>query len=261
MSGVTTLVLEGNDGDDVLRLDGVGGSPDRLALGATIRGGPGDDRLAGSADDDELFGDAGSDTDDASGSPYAVITFGTLPNGSLLTSADADDLTSIENLIGTSLGDRLYGGTGPNVLRGGDGNDTLKGLGGDDRLIGGLGHDTVDLSGATKAVDVDLRAGDASGEGTDVLQSVENARGGPYADRISGTPAQNLLSGGAGGDVLDGGAGADLLQGEDGADTLRAGSGNDLAYGHAGPDSIDGGDGRDTCDGGTGRNTVRKCEL
>ncbi|QAX29239.1 calcium-binding protein [Leisingera sp. NJS204] len=64
--------------------------------------------------------------------------------------------TSIENLTGTSKGDRLSGDGGANLLAGKGGNDrlfglaggdTLNGGGGADRLIGGGGADTLNGGG------------------------------------------------------------------------------------------------------------------
>lgn len=54
-----------------------------------------------------------------------------------------EQLVSIENLIGSSMGDTLVGSSGPNTLSGGKGGDTLYGREGDDVLTGGEGADTL----------------------------------------------------------------------------------------------------------------------
>ena len=51
--------------------------------------------------------------------------------------AQGDVLSSIENLVGSSFGDILYGDGGVNSLYGGDGIDALQGGAGADLLDGG----------------------------------------------------------------------------------------------------------------------------
>ncbi len=86
---------------------------DRVVLGAdvavpaTIRGGPGHDKLVGGAGDDKLLGNAGAD-----------------------------------KLFGRGGDDWLYGGPGHDRLYGGPGDDRLAGGPGHDKLVGGPGHDT-----------------------------------------------------------------------------------------------------------------------
>jgi hypothetical protein len=70
----------------------------------TLRGGPGDDRLAGGGGADKLVGGPGND-----------------------------------RLYGRGGADALYGGSGEDVLYGGSGNDGLWGGSGTDTLVGGSG--------------------------------------------------------------------------------------------------------------------------
>ena len=51
--------------------------------------------------------------------------------------------TTIEDAIGTSWDDVIYGEEGPNSLSGLDGNDTIEALGGDDIVFAGPGNDTL----------------------------------------------------------------------------------------------------------------------
>lgn len=55
--------------------------------------------------------------------------------------------TTIENLIGSSYNDKLYGNEVANTINGGAGNDLIEGLEGNDTLIGGQGDDQ--LNGGT----------------------------------------------------------------------------------------------------------------
>jgi Ca2+-binding RTX toxin-like protein len=136
-----------------------------------------------------------------------------------------DSLVSIENVIGTGLGDNitgnavsnvLDGGAGNDVLTGGDGNDTLIGGAGDDNLDGGLGTDVADYSQATAALTIALQNGspftvDAGPFGTDTLTNIEGIIGGSGNDSLTGDAADNIFVGNQGNDTIDGGAGVDTL--------------------------------------------------
>ena len=70
---------------------------------------------------------------------------------------------------------------------GGSGRDRLVGNSANNNLNGGAGFDVVDYSNSTAGVIVDLSLGTATGAGigTDTLVSIEHARGGAGADRLS----------------------------------------------------------------------------
>lgn len=70
---------------------------------------------------------------------FQQTPFGTLPVYETKTVAT---LTSIEDVVGSSLGDSITGNGVANRLDGGAGNDWLFGGAGDDTLIGGCGSDT-----------------------------------------------------------------------------------------------------------------------
>lgn len=79
---------------------------------------------------------------------------------------------------------------------GGNGNDRIHGNAAANRIDGGAGHDTVDYSGVSAPLVIDLAAGTASGGaeaatgvGIDALVSIESAIGGSGADRlVAGSP-------------------------------------------------------------------------
>ena len=82
----------------------------------------------------------------------------------------------------------------------------------------GGGNDTLDLSGFASRSRIDLNAGafsDADGMTRNISiafgVTIENARGGAGADRISGNAAANRIEGGRGTDWLDGAAGGDIF--------------------------------------------------
>ena len=224
----------------------------------TVYGGAGDDIIDGGDGNDALYGEAGNDTltggagadiiDGGTGTDtasYAGSSAGVQVNlqANTATGGDAagDVLSNIENLTGSAFNDTLTGDAGNNVLKGLAGNDTLNGGAGDDTLSGGLGNDTLnggtgtdtaDFSDSATGVTVQLGGnanGSATGQGTDVLTSIENVTGSAQADTITGDVFNNVLSGGGGNDTLNGGSGQDTLIGGAGADTLIGGVGSDTA--------------------------------
>jgi Ca2+-binding RTX toxin-like protein len=210
---------------------------------ATAVGTGGGDKMQGTSGPDVMVGQGGNDTIDGGG---------------------GDDL-----ICGNSQNDTIHGGTGndkvdggddPDVVAGDNGNDSIDGGGGDDFdvLSGGPGDDTiigkhsgdstndqVDYRASASAVQVDLAAGRATGEGTDTLTGIDWAIGSNAGDVLSGNPADNVLDGAAGNDRVDGGPGGDLLSGDAGDDTIVGGSGagngvlaNDYAVYSAAPNGV-----------------------
>lgn len=156
------------------------------------------------------------------------------------------------------------------------------------------GHDTLDGSSVTTAVNIDLSGASTVGAVTTVAIAlstiIEDARGGSGNDAIRGNDVANMLNGGAGDDTLNGGAGFDTLSfaGEtqntfahfawgyaSGSDFLGAnganigsdvfsnmeavigGSGNDVFISADSDNSLSGGEGSDWLqDIGTGNDTI-----
>ena len=125
----------------------------------TIRAGDGNDNIDGGGGDDMLFGEDGNDGFRPRGGNIETFYGGVgtdLVNYSQSTGVNAfldgsgtngrsavnDTFSSIENLIGSDIGDDLlYGDAGANRLTGLGGNDTLRGRAGIDQLEGGDGND------------------------------------------------------------------------------------------------------------------------
>lgn len=229
--------LSGADGNDTLQ--GHSGND-------WLYGGTGVDRLEGGPGADRLYG--GSSFDYASYS-YATagVTVSLADPRRNLGDARGDSFSSIEGLLGSAHGDRLYAGatvatlTGgggadtlfgaaaADVLYGGDGDDILSGGGGGDRLDGGAGYDWCDYSASKAGVIADFMTPTAStGDAArDSYFYIEAWRGSAFADRFYGDNLSNRMDGGAGNDRLHGRAGADLLEGGSGTDTLTGGYGAD----------------------------------
>ncbi|CAN5374352.1 hypothetical protein BH10PSE1_BH10PSE1_10970 [soil metagenome] len=176
----------------------------------------------------------------------------------------------IENAIGGSGADKMFGNSADNIITGGLGDDIID---------GGLGTDTVVFSGMRSAYTIVLGPSVTiqGPDGTDLVRNVEflrfsdqtisivnplNAidvtgditaetiRGTALGDTIRGSGGADTIFGEAGFDYLDGGRGADTLYGGDGDDTLIGGYGAETAAadGTFAPNVLDGGGGADTVD-------------
>ncbi|WP_181703951.1 S8 family serine peptidase [Chthonobacter albigriseus] len=226
-----------SDGNDILKGNGAANK---------LVGMRGDDTLAGLGGADVLDGGVGTDTADYSASAAAVqVDLAALFQ--IGGDAQGDSLVSIENVIGSALGDTLSGDAGNNVLAGGGGNDSIDGRVGIDTVVfanvlsnyaiaksivnGVTFYTLTDKTGATGVDTVSnveifrFASGDLTVAQVDAL-----AVNGVVVNSISGTTA------------------ADTLNGTVGADQMKGLAGNDLIRGSAGADSIDGGDGIDTVD-------------
>lgn len=266
----------------------------------TLTGGAGDDTLSGGAGDDTFISGAGADVmvggdgiDTATYAASAGAVTVNLGTGSFSRGdAAGDDLSGIENVIGTSFADRLAGDASDNVLIGADGDDTLVGADGNDIAEGGIGND-IFFAGANDTGNDLFVGGEGAdlvggGAGNDLLVG-DTARADALSGDFNGTTASDTIFGGDGDDtllgggwiddngdgdfddeeqrsstsdpnVLFGGAGDDLVYGDSGDDTLGGGAGNDTLFGGAGRDLFFGGKGEEENDdfisGGTSQDTI-----
>ncbi len=142
-------------------------------------------------------------------------------------------------------------------VTGGDGDDVIIASSSAERVNGGAGSDTVDYSGSTDGVSVDLAAkrGTGGAEG-DQYHSIENVVGSSLDDEISGDSGSNTLSGGGNDDYLFGDGGADTLIGGDGDDQIDGWDGDDILSGGEGSDILSGDSGNDQIDGGNGTDAI-----
>jgi uncharacterized delta-60 repeat protein len=260
-------VIVGLEGNDTIR--GVGGND-------TICGGQWGDVLRGGPGNDYLDGGGGNDTVGFEPSPAGVSA--SLASGNA-SGEGTDTLVADENLTGSNFDDALTGDTGANILEGRSGTDTL---------VGGDGSDTVSFRQLSAAVDANLGAGTASGQGSDTLSGIENLIGSGGDDTLSGNSGDNTLMGWSGNDLLEGGGGVDTadfsrlssgvtanlatgtasgqgsdtlsgiedLKGSELPDTLSGDGGPNTLWGQAGDDFLYGLAGNDTIDGGPGTDTI-----
>lgn len=260
-----TFKLYGGAGNDTIR--GSHGND-------TLNGGVGNDFMAGGRGNDVYYVNSAGDTvQERAGFGTDKIVTGisqtlttNVEDGTLLGVSTAVNLTGnasnnvlrgnqfANKLDGLDGQDSLFGGAGNDTLLGGAGNDLINGGMGNDSLVGGDGTDTVDFSNLGVAITVNLATtgGQATGAGNDTLSGFENAMGGLWHDKITGTADSNVLSGNAGNDTLIGQAGIDILYGGAGNDNLQGGADTDTLFGDAGDDKLFGGAGSDAYTGGQG---------
>jgi Ca2+-binding RTX toxin-like protein len=228
-----TIDVDGDGNEEFVVLNGFGRTargPLQVITSApptspcTIIGTSGANTLTGTPGDDVICGFDGSDT--------------------------IDGLGGHDVLIGGAGNDILIGDEGDDTLSGGDGVDTLEGGLGNDSMDGGSGKDRVRFNGLTQAVTVDIGAGTAIGQGSDLLAAIETVQGSSGNDVIDGDAGTNSLNGLGGNDRLTGGAGADTLIGGGGADTLLG------VDGVGGNDTLDGKTGTDSCSADPGDSLI-----
>ncbi|WP_018236938.1 calcium-binding protein [Ensifer sp. BR816] len=208
----------------------IGSAFDDQLFGASatnrLDGDAGNDVLIGGAGADVLIGGAGTDTAfyQTSGAGVTIVLDNTGAALGVGGDAQGDQLSTIENLIGSNFDDLLVGNGSVNRLEGGSGNDTFRsGAGGSSAggiaefIIGGAGIDMIDYSASTGGVLARLfsgtsgslsQGGEADG---DLLLQMENVIGSNFNDQLFGSTASNKLVSGSGSDQMRGGSGADNI--------------------------------------------------
>lgn len=222
-AGLTLTLTSGSTMENV-----IGGSLADTIIGNTLA-----NSLTGGAGNDTYIFDTdlaqGSDTIIESGGGTDVLDFGSTTTRNIAInlstatiqvvnanlSLTLSSATTIENVIGGTLGDTITGNSLDNVLAGGFGNDlyvfdTDLALGSDtiDETAGGA--DTLDFSGTTtRGVTIDLSNATSQvvNAGLELTLSsgttMENVKGGAIADSITGNSLANTLTGGAGNDTYN----------------------------------------------------------
>jgi Ca2+-binding RTX toxin-like protein len=226
--------LLGEDNNDIL-MGGFGADE--------LDGGSGNDVLNGGYGSDDLIGGLGTDTVSYAVSDVKSGVIIDLASGfGFEGDAEGDSYLSIENATGSGFDDEIYGSAGANVLNGMAGNDYIVDGGGKDYVYGGYGsdwivatqgvngdyydggdntQDTLDLSGWTSAISVNLAAKTlTNGAHVDKVINFERVIGTDYADTMTGTARAERLEGGDGADTLRSLAGFDRLVGGADADTF-----------------------------------------
>ena len=230
--------LDGGAGDDEL----FGGRGAGIIIEGFI-GGPGDDRLIGGPGlDSALFFN----------SPRGVqvnLTRGSAIGQGVDVLVDIEGVVgsnSADTIVGDETGNGLFGQTGADVIRAGgsgrivDGtSDVISGDDGNDTLIAGPGQDLVAFGRLVQPVSVDLAAGTATGQGSDVIRGAEGVIGSRLDDDLLGGPLRDYLAGSTGDDTVNGAGGRDVAVYRDVVGPIEASLSSGLAEGPAaGMDSI-----------------------
>lgn len=176
--------------------------------------------------------------EDALGPVHANLTTG------VTTGQGTDEFVDVSGVFSGIYDDTLIGSDGNNQLAGRAGDDTLVGRGsvdflsgqqGDDTYRGGASFDIAEYFDQAAAdgldigpMNVNLRTGIATGDGTDTLSGIEAATGSDKADTMIGDDEGNSFFWLFGGD-----------------DTVKAGGGDDFVAPGVGENNVSGGPGRD----------------
>ncbi len=297
-AGGTVDLLDGGTGSDTAsfagytagitaRLNGANDGTANIAGAAiaTLRGienltgGAGNDILIGDDNANVLEGGLGDDVLDGGAGVDTLLFTGTTGVTVNLTALTAqglgnDTVLGFENVRTGSGADSVTGDAGNNILFDGGGNDIYDGA---------AGADTVDYSGSTSSVTVNLNTTTAQtigvSGGSDTITNVENVigatnfantlvGGNTTANRLVGGTLADFVIGGGLADTLIGGTGNDVMFGDyvntfntsattaDGDDVLEGGAGNDTLVGGMGNDILRGGDGDDVMVGGIANGTA-----
>jgi Ca2+-binding RTX toxin-like protein len=246
--------LRGGSGKD--QLFG-GGDADVLRGGrgsdGTQDGGEGNDRIFGeSGGRNDLYPGPGDDVITGSPTVYDWLHLEAAPgpvDANLMTGVikgdGTDTVIDVETVLGGAFNDTLVGNEEDNGLVGRAGNDTLIGNGGHDTMSGQQGSDTYsggpgfdvaeyfDQNTADGLpwgpMNVNLRTGIATGDGTDALTSIEGATGSDLGDTMIGNRKNNSFFWLFGGfDVVKAGGGDDFVESSQGANDLAGGKGSDF---------------------------------
>jgi Ca2+-binding RTX toxin-like protein len=159
------------------------------AAANVLNGGAGNDNLSGGDGDDILIGGAGTDAlNGGNGIDTVDYSYETAAQSIFLVPAGTawDFITNVENAVGGSNNDVIYGSQVNNVLNGGAGNDRITGWVGNDTIIGGVGTNDVAVFAGLQAsyslvtnagvtTVVDNQPSTDGNDGTDTLTSVEKA--------------------------------------------------------------------------------------
>lgn len=263
-NSVSTVIVEGMDGDDVVTMDHIGrvrplalsiqlGEGNDTFNGRNKAAGPVPIQILGEGGDDTINGTAGGDSivagdgnDQVNGADGNDTIFGGFGVDTLNGQAGND------SILGEHGNDSLIGDTGNDFLAGGVGNDFANAMGGNDTLEGNEGNDTLFAGGGNDVI--------RGGTGNDSLKGhsgndVITGDGGD--DTIRSSTGDDTVHGGDGDDLIVTGGGRDLVAGGDGDDYINAGGGNDTVLGGDSNDRLFGGSGADIVLGGDGDDIVR----
>tara|TARA_R110002124_G_scaffold64985_2_gene178029 strand:- start:862969 stop:881598 length:18630 start_codon:yes stop_codon:yes gene_type:complete len=221
----TNLTIYGDLGDDIITAQG-------SSSNVTMSGGDGADTLTGTGTSDWL--DYGAE------SGGGAVTVNLLAGTATDSFGKIDTLSTINNVIATTLADVIHGSNTNNTIIAGTGDDTIISNGGNDDFYGDGGTDTLYM--------LDLALADANA----ITLNLSAAGAGTYDVTAQGWSSSvtdiEIFYGAAGSDTMIGDIGNDSFYGAGGIDHLSGGTGDDFLNGGTGNDVLNGDGGTDTAD-------------
>ncbi|MGC1469092.1 MAG: Calx-beta domain-containing protein [Sphingorhabdus sp.] len=169
------------------------------AFGDRLVGSTGNNVFTPGSGADIILGQGGSDTvnyaDRTAGAIYANLqgptvretnlTVGTATTGTAAVSTD--QLTGINNVVGTGFGDLIVGNNSANNFQGGGGNDNIQGNGGNDIIDGGDGADSINAGSGDDVIR------QASTGGRDFVNGSTNGLTGDTFELVGSSDAENFV--------------------------------------------------------------------
>ncbi|GKX62264.1 hypothetical protein SOASR032_08330 [Pragia fontium] len=209
-----------------------------------LQGGLGNDTLIGGGGNNILDGGEGVNTLSYQHANSAVSVDLSLNQATNNGEGGTDQITNIQNVIGSQHNDRIVGNGSDNYLSGGDGDDVLIGMGGNNTLDGGTGINTASYENSTSGIQADLITKMVSNGfgGTDTLINIQDIIGSSFNDRIVSGNGSSSIHAGAGNDIIIVGGNASsraILDGGEGDDLFIAGYGYNAFIGGGGIDTVD----------------------
>ncbi|MFQ0814717.1 hypothetical protein AVM02_00075 [Brucella anthropi] len=146
-----------------------------------------------------------------------------------------DQLNNIHTVYGSAHNDLIICGDGDDIIYGVAGDNLIKAGNGNDKIDGGTGNSTMDYSGLSTRVDVDLNSGVATkyqygqDDLTNIYRVIGSAGGGSlvgrtgYSNILIGTDGQTRFVVNGGTNVLYGGQGNNTYTATDTVVTIHAG--------------------------------------
>jgi Ca2+-binding RTX toxin-like protein len=167
----------------------------------TITGDGHDNYIDAGGGNNTIDGGAGNDTVSYASTPGSMSIDLSLTTQSVSHNSSTDQVTSVENVVGTAQNDSIIAGNNDNVIDGG---------------FGGELNDTLSYIHATSGVTIDYSAGTGTGHvtggsGHDTLTNIGNIIGSGFNDTLVVGLNPHNLSGGYEVQTFDGGAGSDTL--------------------------------------------------
>jgi Ca2+-binding RTX toxin-like protein len=220
-----------------------------LAARAILLGGPGEDWLDGTPDDDILMGALGDDSlTGMEGSDVYLYHLGDGSDGIFEYRSAPEDVDTLSFL--DVAADQLVFQVSEYDL------NSLWVATPNGEILYVENQFWAELNGYEPTGDGIEIFAFADGTSFDRAQVFALAVGGVYESLVYGDAADDVLTGGALADFISGLAGADTIDGGDGGDWIIGGEGDDNLHGGGGDDTLNGGNGDDQLTGGAGFDTL-----